>query len=307
MDRMNSDSDITMRVLIAGCGYVGLELGRQLAQAGHEVFGLRRHGDVSGTLHQLGIAPLIGDITCPETLNRLSRSYDWVVQCASATASGGGAAGYRAVYLDGVRNVIQWLAPSPPAKFIYTRSTGVYSQTDGSMVDEKSPAQPETETGQILSATEEVLLEAARSGKLPGVVLRVSGIYGPGRCWWLERFLAGEARGEGGRVLNMIHRDDVAGAIIAALEQGKAGEVYNVSDDEPVTQRDLFAWLVQATGRQMPSVEGVETRLPGNRGWSNKRISNHKLKMDLGYRLRYPTFREGFSAELPSCQNGKTA
>lgn len=287
-----------MRVLIIGPGYVGLELGRQLVGLGHTVSGLRRGGDASGELRAAGILPLTGDITQPATLSGLPAAHDWVVNCVSS--SHGGAEDYRRVYLQGARNLIDWLAKSPPAKFVYTSSTGVYGQNDGSLVDETAPAEPPTETGRVLVETERVFLEAARERNFPAVVLRVAGIYGPGRGWWFKQFLAGEARIEGGgrRTLNMIHRDDVAGCLMAALERGRPGEIYNAVDDEPVTQRDFFAWLAAKLNRPLPPSAPEDVEISRKRGVTDKRISNRKLKAELGYVFRYPTYREGYGAEI---------
>ena len=99
-----------MRVLIVGCGYVGLPLGAELVQRGHEVSGLRRSALAESELRAAGITPLHADITQPETLAKLPRDFDWVVNCS---ASGGGSAeDYRKVYLDGNRNLLAWLADS---------------------------------------------------------------------------------------------------------------------------------------------------------------------------------------------------
>jgi nucleoside-diphosphate-sugar epimerase len=139
------------------------------------------------------------------------------------------------------------------------------------------------------------------------VVLRVAGIYGPGRSWYLQQLLAGEARieGEGGRHLNMIHRDDVVGAVLAALEQGRPGEVYNAVDDEPVAQKDFIAWLADRLGQPLPpSVpESMETNR--KRGVTHKRISNQKLKRELGYSFTYPTFREGYAQIIAERQQAQ--
>ena len=120
-------------------------------------------------------------------------------------------------------------------------------QSDGSLVTETSPAQPATETGRVLVQTESVLLESARQRGLPAVVLRVAGIYGPDRGYWFKQYLNGTAviEGKGERVLNMIHRDDVAGAVMAALQHGQPGEVYNAVDDEPVTQLGFFQFNIK--------------------------------------------------------------
>ena len=105
-----------MRVLIVGCGYVGLPLGVELVRQGHEVFGLRRSAAAEAELKRVGITPLLADITQPESLKNLPRHFDWVVNCAAS----GGADNYRNIYLEGNRNLVAWLGQSPPKKFIYT-------------------------------------------------------------------------------------------------------------------------------------------------------------------------------------------
>ncbi len=289
---------LAVRVLIVGCGYVGLPLGAELAGQGHEVFGVRRSGRAAAGLRAAGIKPLVADITEPDQLARLPAGYDWVVNCVAA--SGGGLEEYRQVYLRGTRNLVGWLAAAPPKKFVYTSSTSVYGQNDGSLVEEASPAEPVAETGQVLVQTEAVLLDAAQRQSFPAVILRLAGIYGPERGYWFRQYLKGEARieGSGGRILNMIHRDDVAGAIIAALKAGQPGDVYNVVDDEPVAQLAFFQWLADTLGRELPPSVPEAPGEPRKRGATNKRVSNRRLKLELGYPLKYPTFREGYAAEI---------
>jgi nucleoside-diphosphate-sugar epimerase len=286
-----------MRVLIVGCGYVGVPLGAELVRLGHEVFGLRRNPAAEGELTAVGIQPLTGDVTQPESLAKLPRDFDWVVSCVAA---GGDADSYRQIYLQGTRNLIDWLAPHPPQKFVYTSSTSVYGQNDGSPVKESSPAEPLAETSKILVETEKVLLDAAAQRKFPAVILRVAGIYGPERGHWFKQFLkdAAQIEGDGARFMNMIHRDDLVGCIIAALKSGRAGEIYNAADDEPVSLLHFFQWLAQAVDKPMPPVKQENSDDIRKRGVTNKRVSNRKLKMELGYRFKYPTFRQGYSAEL---------
>jgi nucleoside-diphosphate-sugar epimerase len=282
-----------MRVLIVGCGYVGLPLGVELVRQGHDVFGLRR--SAPGELRTAGITPLIADITRPETLVNLPRHFDWVVNCA---ASGGGSAeDYQGLYLDGNRNLLAWLADAPPKKFIYTSSTSVYAQDDGSMVTEQSPAQPAATTGKVLVETEKLLLAAARQ-KFPAVILRVAGIYGPGRGHAFKQFLAGEVHieGDGSRFLNMIHRDDLIGVIISALERGAPGEIYNAVDDEPVAHMQFFQWLAEQLQRPLPPKAGAGAAR--KRGVTNKRVSNAKLRAELKYEFKFPDFRTGYAAEI---------
>jgi nucleoside-diphosphate-sugar epimerase len=283
-----------MRVLVVGCGYVGLPLAAKLAGLGHKVAGARRTAAAESELCAAGVEPVIADISRPEQLEALPGPFDWVVNCVSS--SHGGTEDYRRVYLQGTRHLLDRLATMGLRKFVYTGSTSVYGQNDGSIVTEESPAKPVTETGQILLDAENLLREAFRDRGFPAVILRLAGIYGPGRGYWWRRFLAGDARleGDGQRVLNMIHRDDVIGAVQAALACGAPGETYNAVDDEPATQLELFQWLATTTSKTMPQTEPAN---PGKRGASNKRVSNRKLKEQLGYRFKYPTFRDGFAAD----------
>ena len=143
---------------------------------------------------------------------------------------------------------------------------------------------------------EQLLLKAARDG-FPAVLLRLAGIYGPNRGYWFKRFLEGDAvlEGKGERILNMIHRDDAAGAIAAALQGGQPGTIYNVVDDEPTTQLALFEFLARRFERPLPP---VDPSLAFKRGATNKRVSNRRLRDELGYQFKYPSFREGFGSVL---------
>jgi len=104
--------------------------------------------------------------------------------------------------------------------------------------------------------------------------------------------------GNGSRFLNMIHRDDLIGCIIAALKSGRAGEIYNAVDDEPVSQMNFFRWLAGTVGKYPPQSEPENSAENRKRGVTNKRVSNRRLKMELGYQFKYPNFRKGYSAEL---------
>jgi len=287
-----------MKCLIVGCGYVGLPLAAELVRVGHEVSGLRPNVSAEVELNAAGIRPLIADVTKPDELAKLPREFDWVVNCVASR--GGNAEDYRRIYLQGTRNLIEWLSTAPPEKFVYTSSTSVYGQTDGSLVKETSLTEPLAETAKVLLETEKLLLAAAGERKFPAVVLRVAGIYGPARSYWFNQFLKNEARmdGDGSHFLNMIHRDDVIGCVIAALKKGRVGEIYNAVDDKPVSQANFFQWLAEELGRDLPP------SVPGNsdesrrRGVTNKRVSNRKLKMELGCQFKYPDFRTGYRMKI---------
>jgi len=271
-----------MRVLIVGCGYVGLPLGLELVGQGHEVFGLRRSRARESELVAGGLKPLAADITRPEDLAKLPSPFDWVVNTVSSTK--GGAEEYREVYLHGTRNLLEWLRAAPPKKFVYTSSTSVYGQNDGSRVKETSPTERASVTSRLLVEAEKLLLEAVQTQRFPAVILRVAGIYGPGRGHLFLQYLRQEAKiaGQGERLINMVHRDDLVGAIVAALKQGRPGEIYNVVDDEPVAQLHFFRWLSETLGKEMPGFAAETEKADRKRGRTNKRVSNRKLKRELG-------------------------
>ena len=287
-----------MRVIIVGCGYIGLPLGVELLRQGHAVSGIRRSAEGAASLQKAGIQPLVADITKRSDLAKLTPEFDWVVNTVSSGQ--GSLDSYQEVYFEGARNLLHWLEASPPKKFVYTSSTSVYGQDDASQVKETSPAEPAHDMGHVLAATEKLFLDAAREKHFPAVILRLAGIYGPERGHYFQQYLKGEAKipGHGERWLNMIHRDDVVGCIITALKSGHPGEIYNAVDDEPVPQIHFYRWLSETLGQNMPPFVPAASVAAAKRGATNKRVLNRKIKMELGYLFRYPTFRQGYTAEI---------
>lgn len=287
-----------MRALVVGCGYVGLALARELVAQGHQVVGIRRSPAGAAELAEAGVEAVIADITAPDFAPPGGR-FDWIVYAVSA-GHDTSVATYRAVYVEAQRRLIAHFSGEglKPAKWIYTGSTSVYGQTDGSVVKESSPTQPLSDTGPVLLEAESVLATAARAG-FPAVILRVAGIYGPDRVPLFERFLHNEVRiaGRGIRSLNMIHRDDVVGTVLSALRSARAGETYNVVDQEPVTEIHFYTWMAETLGKWVPST--VPDPAPGTvPSQADRKISNRRLSMELGYRLKYPNFRLGYTAEF---------
>lgn len=287
-----------MRVLIVGCGYVGLPLGVELKRHGHEVFGVRRSASETGEIFAAGITPVVADITLPAGLDSFPDNIDWMVNCVSS--SKGGIEEYRSVYLNGIRNLLSWCDAHPVKKFVQIGSTSVYGQTDGTAVKESSVTDPASETSRILLECERIILDACRSGQLPGVILRAAGIYGPGRGHLFLQYLRNEARisGKGDRLINMIHLDDLVGTILAVLKSGRSGEIYNAVDDEPVAQIHFFRWLSETLGKWMPPFASDAENAQRKRGLTNKKVQNRRLKMELGYVFKHPTFRQGYTAEI---------
>jgi nucleoside-diphosphate-sugar epimerase len=288
-----------MKALIVGCGYVGIATARLLLASGYEVHGVRRSQAGRDALAVAGIRPLHGDVSDAASIASWPRDWDVVVNAASS--AGGGVDAYRAVYLQGTQNLIEHLGRAAVRSFVHVGSTSVYAQVDGSWVDEGSPTEPRSEAARVLVATEQALRDAWERRGFPAIVLRASGIYGPERGHARQELLHGRARidGDGSRWLNMVHRDDVAGAIVAAAAGGRPGRTYNVTDNEPVRQRDLLAWLATRLGCPMPGPREDANPRPSTRAPTNKRVSNRRLRDDLGWTPRFPSYREGYAEACP--------
>ena len=267
---------------VAGCGFTGLATARLLLDRGWRVLGATHSRESADALAGESFPVFACDITDRAALSRLEK-VDAVIHCASSGR--GGVEQYRSVYLAGARALAETLAP---AQFIFTSSTSVYAQTDGSVVTEESAAKPDRETGRILRETEDFVL--ARGG----CVARLAGIYGPARSVLLRKFFAGEAviEGDGTRVINQVHRDDIAAALIHLLEKNAHG-IFNVSDDEPMTQRAVYEWLAHHFQKPLPPTGPIDP--DRKRGWTSKRVSNAKLRV-LGWAPRFPTFRDAVAS-----------
>jgi nucleoside-diphosphate-sugar epimerase len=241
------------------------------------------------------------DLSDPDALVGLAQNISppsAIVHCASSNR--GGPDAYRAVYLRGVENL---LSSFPGCPLFFTSSTSVYPQTDGSLVDENSPAEPASETSRILRQAEDRVLASG------GTVLRLSGIYGPGRCIYLQRLLDGTATIESGptsRHLNQIHRDDAAAAIAHLMQQNKdqvRDQIYNVTDNHSPTQRECYQTLATFLARPLPP-EAPAAENP-KRARTHRRISNKKLTTT-GWRPTYPSLLDALKnddALVPSFQH----
>ena len=276
-------------LLIAGCGDVGGRLGQQLNAVGWTVYGLRR------SVSQLpeGIRPVAGDLhndACPAAWP--TESLDYLVYCAAATEHD--EAGYRAAYVDGLRHVLGWLAQhgQQPKRVLFVSSSGVYGQQHGDWVDETSPAEAENYSGRIMREAEQLALRSV----LPASVVRLTGLYGPGRQWLLNQVRQGyRVASEPPLYGNRIHVDDAAGLLAFLLQADASGVAlegcYIGVDDEPAPLHEVVAWLREQLHVSHWS-EGSTVRRAGS-----KRCSNARARA-LGWTPQYPTFREGYRAIL---------
>lgn len=278
-----------MHVLVAGAGWLGSALSRALAGQGHRVTAVRRDPGRAAALASPGVTPVALDLCAPGAAAELPRDLDAVVACQSAGADG--AEAYRRAYVDVTRALVEAIrASGRPATLVYTGSTGVFGQRDGGDVDEESPPAPASPAAEVLVEAERLVLAADASG-LRANLLRLSGLYGPGRNWPVERVRSGQiALGPGdGTWLNLCHLDDAVAAVLAVLERGVPGRVYHASDAEPVRRRDLVNWVAGRLGIPPPRLPagGAGPTLP------DRRIHAERTRADLGTSLRHPTFREG--------------
>lgn len=272
-------------VLIVGHGYLGSQIVRMLGASGLEVSSAHRGAaDRSQSL-------FTADVASPGSLKALAADVSPSVILHCASSSRGGAETYRSVFVDGITNLREAF-PGTPVWF--TSSTSVYAQTDGSTVDESSPTVPDRETSRLLLEAESL---ARDSG---GAVLRLAGIYGPGRSVHLQKILSGTARIETGpvsRFLNQIHRDDAARAFLQLLRRepgGTEGKVFNVVDDVALTQRECYERLAAHFGLPEPATAPPDP--DRKRGWTHKIVSNAALR-STGWSPLYPSFLDAVAGD----------
>jgi len=280
-----------MHVLIAGCGWLGTALGRALLARGDRVTGLRSDPVRAAALAAHGIEPLALDLTAPGALARLPAA-DAVVACQSAGWDS--ADGYRAAYLEANRTLLEAARRGGARAFVYTGSTRVFGQTDGSLVTETTPTAPAGAEGEILVEAERLVLGASQPGGLRTALIRFSGLYGPGRTGLLDRVASGGmALGPGDDAfMNFCHLDDAVAFTLAALDGGPSGAAYHGSDAAPPRRREVVTWVAERLGLSPPRGHTPSF------GGANRRIDSAWSRQSLGVTLRYPSFRDGFGAAL---------
>lgn len=292
---------MTETILIAGCGDLGTRLGRRLAEAGHAVWGLRRSpdklpADVDG-FHGLAADLFDADALAESLRDAPFAAVDRVVYATAASGFEDDA--YRRAYVEGVRNLLRALdaAGLRPKRWVHVGSSSVYAQENGEWVDEDSPTEPEHFGGRRLLEGEALLDEATVAGQpLETVVLRLTGIYGPGRTRLIDSVRSGRARCYDPPVYsNRIHVDDAAAALEHLLFLAPVDDLYLGVDHEPAPDGEVKRWLAEQLGVADPPTAEPS---PGSRAMrSNKRCRNARLVAS-GFRFRYPNYRVGYGELL---------
>lgn len=256
-------------VLVAGAGDVGQRLARRLAGAGREVLTLRRRE----TAPAAGIRALRANLASGEGLAQLPRAVGALVFCAAPDTRD--EAAYRALYLDGLRRLLD---ATDASRVVFVSSTAVYAEDAGEWVDETTPPRPPAFNGRVLLEAELAL--AAHPG---GIALRLSGLYGPGRESLLRRARAGEPGTN--RWGNRIHVEDAAAALAHLLALDAPAPLYLGNDDRPARDAEVLAWVRAEVG--LPPV----APLPGPD--TGRRVSNARLRAE-GWAPAFPDFRAGY-------------
>jgi nucleoside-diphosphate-sugar epimerase len=276
-----------MKIVVLGCGYVGAEFARQAKADGHEVLGVVRSEASRDKLRAEGLAAEAFDLYAGDWA-RLPGQFDAVVYAAST--GGGGPEAYALAYDVGVKRALAWARDVGAQAFVFTSSTGVYRQDDGTLVDEESVVGGAPTADAILGGERAVL----SSGFAKARVLRFGGLYGPGRHHLVDQLSRGE-RVIGGRVdhyINYLHRDDAASSVLAALVGGPAGaRVYNVGDGCPVTKEALARWIAERLGQSAPVFDPSAPAGPrvakGGRTQPSRIVATGRIGAELTWKPRF--------------------
>jgi len=281
------------KVMIIGCGDIGRRVAQLVQTEKGQVIAMVRSDARRNALQEAGIQTLTGNLDEPSSLVDLPMK--GAVVFYFAPPPGGGFTDPRvrafcATVPDGAE----------PAKIVYMSTSGVYGDCGDTEVTEETPPNPQTARAKRRLDAETTFLEWGRERNIPVVILRVTGIYGPGR-FPVTQLANGQPvlREEEAPLTNRIHADDLARICLAAAEKGEAGEIFNVSDGHPGTMTEYFNAVADALGyprpRQVTMEEAREVMSPLMLSYvsESRRMDNSKMLTRLGIKLLYPTLADG--------------
>jgi nucleoside-diphosphate-sugar epimerase len=290
------------RLFIAGCGYIGTRVAIKAKAAGDDVTCLVRSEQKAVELEKQGFVVVRCSLDDAEEIPKLDISGQRLLYLVPPPGGG--------IYDQRARNFCEAVSRSgPPAKIIYMSATSVYSAKDGSVVTELSETAPVAAMGKRRLDAESVFKAYAAANVVPAVILRVSGIYGPGRLP-LTQIYGGQPlllENESGPS-NRIHADDLTDICLAAVDKGDDGDIFNVSDGHPCSMTEYFNTVADALGSpRQPQVTLEEARkvmTPLMLSYvSDSRIVDSSKMFDrLGIKLRYPSMHDGINASVESRQ-----
>ena len=285
---------MTPTLTILGCGYLGTALAKKAVTRKWEVSALTRNPETANNLRAIGVSLVVKEkIESDAWHSQLNPKQDYVVNCVGAASPN--LEGYRKSYLDGQHSISGWLQNGGAKKFIFTSSSSVYPQVDGELIDEESSNCGVSERGELLLAAEKVCLALNTTERI-SLVLRLAGLYGPGRHLLIDKVRRGERMsGNSSRFLNLIHQSDAVGAIMAVLGSAtqSVSRIYNVSDGEHATRGEIVDWLSKKLNLPNPGFE--ENDGPHS---PNRKISNALIQSAFRWTPYYLSFRNAYEEML---------
>lgn len=285
-----------MKAMIFGCGYLGLRVATAWIVAGHEVSAVTRSAAKAKLLSNAGIQPYLADVCAPDSLVNLPDA-DIVFYAIGFDRNSGRT--HEEVTCEGTRSVLKQFR-GRCSRFIYVSSTSVYGQSSGEWVDETSVCQPTQSGGQLNLAAEQHVKEhfSAQSTSTFNI-MRLAGIYGPGRLLSrVESLRSGSPiMGRSDSWLNLIHVDDAVTAVQAVALNGHRDAIYNVVDDRPIRRGEYFEMLAKLIGAPTPTFDPNQPGVRGS-GGLNKRCANQRIRSALGWSPVYSSIDTGLPAAV---------
>ncbi|WP_455221076.1 SDR family oxidoreductase [Kaarinaea lacus] len=291
-----------LKICISGCGDIGQRVAKRyfdqslITKSGISVYGLIRRREVQAKLQTMGITPVIADLDCPDKLDALPTEDAVLFHFVPPPNSGQTDPRFRTLLAACEKS-------GSPSKVILLSTTAVYGDCQGEWIDETAPVNPQTDRGKRRLDAETVLREWASNQQIPFVILRVSGIYGPGRLP-IERLQQGLPilREDLAPYSNRIHQDDLAMVCVAAAERAPNGAVYNVCDGHPSTMSHYFKSIARALNLPAPpEIDREQAQQQLSAGMlsylsESRRMGNEKMLAELGITLQYPDLAAGLAS-----------
>ncbi len=277
--------------LVVGHGYLGSRVAKLWQSQGKTVFVTTRDRRKIAPLESSGLRPILCDVTDPASLVGRLAEVNTVLYAVGFDRLSNKR--LREVCVGGLQNVLNALSANTQ-RVIYVSTTGVYGQDDGDWIDEDSPCHPSRESGRAFLDAEEALRAHALGRR--AIILRLAGIYGPGRIPSAEDLRAGRAiQASADAFLNLIHVDDAARVVVAAEAHAKPPRIYLVADGHPVVRREFYDEVSRLFRTPAPVIEapiaGVDRR-----GNSSKRVNIARLVREVPVEFKFRTYREGLAA-----------
>lgn len=280
---------------IFGCGYLGCAVAGVAIARGWRVTALTRNPATAAALDKIGVRALGAELAETSWHAQIVGEFDFVL---NSVGSGGGTPGdYRRSYVSGMQSIAGWLEQRAGRKpvFVYTSSTSVYARSASGAITEAAVPAGDSPSAAVLLEAEQVVERQVAPYCARWYVLRLAGIYGPGRHRLLDLARTGgwHKAPEPERAINLIHRDDIVRAIMVCFDaEGGTGGIYNVADGTPATRAQILTWLSQRLGQAVPLSPPIRDAM------NVRRIDSTKLRDELGWTPRHPDFHSGYEEIL---------